>query len=967
MLRCATYNCNSIRNNAEIVKNILGNVDILFLQEIMLNKSDLDILNHFDNTFDHEAYVKDRETLGINEGRPTAGVAIFWKRNLSLNVSTLIINDSLIGIKLDNGKEKILLLNVYLPCDLQNIHALDKYRHSLAELKIVIDEENISKFVILGDFNADPSKGRFWKELMEFSHSLSLTVVDSRLSDDSFTYLCPSKNTTSWLDHILCTQSVLPSISGVFVDYNGAIFDHFPLHFCLEFYAENRAEEGEEVRDDNFIRKLVNWSKISSRDKEGIKEFIDEMIDISGILSCNVFRCCRINCKNENHLRCLDELFDFVVNMLLIATEKYSYEGRSMFRIIPGWNDYVKQYHVKAREQFLLWVKYGKPQFGTCIENMKSSRARFRAALNECRRNEDMIRRQKLLENLHNKNYKEFWKEVGLIRNNDSNAALSIDGIRDSNKVCEIFSNKYKKIFTTNSNICDNNSMILTNKIRNRYINFTLSDINDGIVQLKDGVGMDGIHSNHLKLCPSSYRCVISELFSSFSRHNYIPKNVLNGTITPTLKDRFGDLGSSDNYRPVMSSSVFFKLFEYCLQKKISPFVKLNDRQHGFRSNYSTDTACFVLKETVLNYFGSNTDVHACFIDIKKAFDSVNHEILMKKLLCCGIPVEYVDIIRYAYANQYVKVRYKSSFSSEWKINRGVRQGGVLSGLLFNIYINSLICNISLMKQGCKLGIHNANCIAYADDIVLLAPSVIGLQELLNKAVEEASLLDLEFNSSKSKYMVFRHKKITFSTNCSLRIRNNTLEQVVSFKYLGFILSDRLSNTEDIARVRNKFYAEFNSLLRKFHFASINVKLILFKQFCMQFYGAELWFYDNKSKYALQQFAIGYHKAIKKLLGVSTHESNHFVCQEASLFTFEHLLNKLKLLLVMRLFSFPCSYIQKNFSFLISSSVLLSEVRDTFCDKYDIELLFEQDRDAMLSRILYVQNHETPMREGWHS
>ena len=346
MIRCASYNCNSIRNNAEIVKNILGSVDILFLQEIMLNRSDLDILNNFDNTFDHDAYVKDKDALGINEGRPTAGVAIFWKRNLSLNISTLIINDSLIGIKLDNGKEKILLLNVYLPCDFQNFHALDKYRHSLAMLKTVIDEQNISKFVILGDFNADPSKGRFWRELMEFSHSLSLKVVDSRLPDNSFTYLCPSKNTTSWLDHILCTQGVLPSISGVYVDYDGAIFDHFPLYFCLEFCTENN----EDTCDDDFIRKLVNWSKISNKDKEEIKDSIDEMIDISGILSCNVFRCIKNTCTNENHTRCLDEVFDMMVNMLLIATNSYSCEGRSVFRIIPGWNDYVKESHAEARE-----------------------------------------------------------------------------------------------------------------------------------------------------------------------------------------------------------------------------------------------------------------------------------------------------------------------------------------------------------------------------------------------------------------------------------------------------------------------------------------------------------------------------------------------------------------------------------------------------------------------------------------
>ena len=178
-------------------------------------------------------------------------------------------------------------------------------------------------------------------------------------------------------------------------------------------------------------------------------------------------------------------------------------------------------------------------------------------------------------------------------------------------------------------------------------------------------------------------------------------------------------------------------------------------------------------------------------------------------------------------------------------------------------------------------------------------------------------------------------------------------------------MSDSSSINGDINTVRSKSYGDFNSLLRKFHFASTDVKLFLFKQFCTQFYGAELWFYDKKSKSALLQFAIGYHKAIKKLLGVSTHESNHFVCQESSLFTFEHLLNKLKLFLILRVFNDPCAFIEKTLNFLVLSSVLLNEIRDIFIHNYEIELLFEQDREALISRIVYVQSHETPMREGW--
>ena len=98
----------------------------------------------------------------------------------------------------------------------------------------------------------------------------------------------------------------------------------------------------------------------------------------------------------------------------------------------------------------------------------------------------------------------------------------------------------------------------------------------------------------------------------------------------------------------------------------------------------------------------------------------------------------YVNMIYNCYSDQFVRVRYKSSLSDEWKVNNGVRQGGVLSGLLFNLYINNLIDKISIMRYDCRLGIQSANIIVYADDIVLLAPSLTALQILLNEASGEA-------------------------------------------------------------------------------------------------------------------------------------------------------------------------------------------------------------------------------------
>ena len=147
------------------------------------------------------------------------------------------------------------------------------------------------------------------------------------------------------------------------------------------------------------------------------------------------------------------------------------------------------------------------------------------------------------------------------------------------------------------------------------------------------------------------------------------------------------------------------------------------------------------------------------FFDISKAFDSVDHCILIKRLLKLNIPKVYVSLIKFWYSNQFVKVRFESEFSCEWKLCNGVRQGGILSGLLFNLYIDLILEKITKSNIGCKLGLYMSNVIAYADDIVLLAPSALGLQKLMNIFELEIKKIKLKINLNKTKCMIFKSEK----------------------------------------------------------------------------------------------------------------------------------------------------------------------------------------------------------------
>ena len=140
------------------------------------------------------------------------------------------------------------------------------------------------------------------------------------------------------------------------------------------------------------------------------------------------------------------------------------------------------------------------------------------------------------------------------------------------------------------------------------------------------------------------------------------------------------------------------------------------------------------------------------------------------------------------------------------------------------------------------MGHFMSSIIAYADDVVVLAPSKVALQKILDVCNLSAKSLKLSFNTKKSVCMKFKKniKKFYEPLSSNFKLGTDMLQNVNEVVYLGFNITSNMCNSNDIIRERNKFYNRFNSILRKFHSVNLDVFLVLFKSFCFSFYGCEL-------------------------------------------------------------------------------------------------------------------------------
>ena len=275
---------------------------------------------------------------------------------------------------------------------------------------------------------------------------------------------------------------------------------------------------------------------------------------------------------------------------------------------------------------------------------------------------------------------------------------------------------------------------------------------------------------------------------------------------------------------------------------------KLTDElQFGFQSKSSTSMCSWAVSAVIDHYNRSGRAVYSCTMDLSKAFDLVSWNKLFPELLNRGISSLILRCLVFIYSNQTCSVRWGSAISQSFQVKNGVRQGAVSSPILFCIYIDKLIKQLRTSTIGCQLNGVYMGLWVYADDIILLAPSRSGLQQMTNICELFADNYNLKFSTnvnvskSKTKCAIFSHTLIDTSIVCPIMLNNLQLPFVHEFKHLGNILQSDNSMTKDCSLKRACFISKVHSLNQEFYFSDPYTLLRLYNIYACSLNGSSLW------------------------------------------------------------------------------------------------------------------------------
>ena len=318
----------------------------------------------------------------------------------------------------------------------------------------------------------------------------------------------------------------------------------------------------------------------------------------------------------------------------------------------------------------------------------------------------------------------------------------------------------------------------------------------------------------------------LAKIITSSFEQGIFPQSLKMARVIPVYKS--GSKSEVSNYRPISLLSGISKIYEKLMHNRIVQFMEQNnsfyDMQYGFRSGRSCEHALLSAQSILLNSLSRNQISLLLLIDFSKAFDMVEHSILLKKLYHYGIRGTALNWLKSYLENRQQFVTINGKDSSKKAIQYGVPQGSILGPLLFVIYINDI-------PEICKF----AKFILYADDanIIVTGNNMIEIREqvteLCNVLLNWVDSNGLALNLKKTTYMIFSRRKLDSDFNLS--IANTPILRKHEARFLGVIIDDKLTWTKHIKTLKSKMSRYIGIMYKIKYLLPLQARMQIFHSF----------------------------------------------------------------------------------------------------------------------------------------